>query len=109
MVSWPSSFQSHVIKGLCLTPKCISEAPTEIPLSFGEEGGPATMALTYVRLRFFTTRHSGRCSRSNRWWLYQKRISISAGNAKTCGKTNRLHDIRNTLLPTDSSFSCPVT
>ena len=39
---------------------------------------------TYVRLLSFTTRQTGRWKRSRRWWLTQKRTSMTTGNSMTC-------------------------
>ena len=57
---------------------------------------PARMRLTYSRLRPDTTRHTGRCTTSSKWWFCQKLMSRVTGNASTC----RAHE-QVVALPAD--------
>ena len=45
---------------------------------------PAMIFFTYCRERPLTTRQTGRCTKSSRWWLAQKRTRLTTGNAMDC-------------------------
>ena len=45
---------------------------------------PATILATYWRLLPDTTRQTGRCSRSSRWWLTQNLTRKMMGSSITC-------------------------
>ena len=57
---------------------------TEVTSAFrrtAPAGSAPTTASTYALLLPFTTRHSGRSTMFNRWWLTQNRMSVTIGNA----------------------------
>jgi hypothetical protein len=47
---------------------------------------PASTFSTYDLLLPLTTRHTGRCTRSSRWWFSQKRTRVWMGNSRTWGQ-----------------------